>query len=76
MAGFAVLGVVAGLAASGLGTAGAWLVITRLMGTDWQFAPGAALTGLALCLAVALVIGFAGTWRALGRKAAPVLRHD
>ncbi len=39
-------------------------------------APGAVLTGLALCLAVALVIGFAGTWRALGRKAAPVLRHD
>ena len=76
MAEFAVLGLVAGVAAAGLGTAGAWLVITRLMRTDWQFAPGAALTGLALCLALALVIGFAGTWRALGRKAAPVLRHD
>ena len=76
MAEFAVLGLVAGLAATGLGTLGAWLVVTRLMRTDWQFAPGAAATGLALCLALALVIGFAGTWRALGRKAAPVLRHD
>ena len=28
-----------------------------------------------LCLVLALVIGFAGTWRALGRNTAAVLRH-
>ena len=73
---FAVLGAISGLAAAGLGSLGAWLIITRLMGIDWLFAPGAAAGGVALCLVVSLGLGFAGTWRALGRKAAPVLRHD
>jgi putative ABC transport system permease protein len=73
---FAVLGVLSGLAAAALGSFGAWLIITRLMRVDWVFAPGAAAGGVALCLAVSLGLGFAGTWRALGRGAAPVLRHD
>ncbi|MFP6744683.1 MAG: FtsX-like permease family protein, partial [Alphaproteobacteria bacterium] len=73
---FAVLGAISGLAAAALGSLGAWLIITRLMRIDWVFAPAAAAGGVALCLAVAMGLGFAGTWRALGRKAAPVLRHD
>ena len=73
---FGVLGLVSGLAAAALGTAGSYLVVARLMRTDWQFVPGVAAATIALCLALALVIGFAGTWQALGRKALPVLRHD
>jgi putative ABC transport system permease protein len=73
---FAILGFLSGCAAAALGSFGAWLIITRLMRVDWVFAPGAAAGGVALCLAVSLGLGFAGTWRALGRRAAPVLRHD
>ncbi len=73
---FALLGVTAGVIAAGLGTLAGYLVVTRLMHADWRFLPDAVIANVALCLALALVIGFAGTWRALGRKVAPVLRHE
>ena len=73
---FALLGVTAGAIAAGLGTLAGYLVVTRLMHADWRFLPDAVIANVALCLALALVIGFAGTWRALGRKVAPVLRHE
>ena len=56
------------------GTLGAWLVVTQAMQADWSFvtlpALGTALAGIALTV----VFGYAGTWIALGQKAAPVLR--
>jgi putative ABC transport system permease protein len=73
---YALMGLTAGMAASALGTLAGYLVVTRVMRADWQFQPEAVIASTALCLALALVIGFAGTWRALGRKAAPVLRHE
>ena len=30
---------------------------------------------LAACIAISVILGFAGTWRALGHKAAPFLRN-
>ena len=31
---------------------------------------------VAICIAVTLVAGFSGTWRAMGAKAAPLLRNE
>ncbi len=43
---------------------------------DWVFLPGAVLSTGLLATILTLVIGFAGTWRALGAKAAPLLRNE
>ena len=42
----------------------------------WVLASTLLLAGLALSLALALVLGFWGSWRALGAKAAPFLRNE
>ncbi|MFN4089111.1 MAG: hypothetical protein ACK4QW_08730, partial [Alphaproteobacteria bacterium] len=58
-----------------LGTATAFIVVTKVMGLPWAFAP-AALAGSVLgCVAITLALGFVGVWRALGQKAAPLLRN-
>jgi putative ABC transport system permease protein len=73
---YGLLGIASALIAALLGTITAWAVLTQLMRTEWTFLPGAvAVTGV-LCVAVTLVFGFAGTWRALDRKAAPLLRDE
>ena len=73
---YGLLGIASALLAALLGTITAWAVLTQLMRTEWTFLPGpVVVTGL-LCVAVTLVFGFAGTWRALNRKAAPLLRNE
>ncbi len=76
LAEYAALGLTASAVAVGLGTLAAYMVVTQMMHAEWRFLPVAAIEGAALCLALTLVIGFAGTWRALGRNAAAVLRHE
>ena len=75
LAEFALVGVTAGLLAAGLGTLAGYLVVTRVLHAEWHFLPGAVALNATLCLVLALVIGFAGTWSALGRSTAAVLRH-
>ncbi len=71
---YLVLGGMTAILAVFAGTLGAWLVVTQAMQADWSFvtlpALGTALAGIALTV----VFGYAGTWIALGQKAAPVLR--
>ena len=50
--------------------------VALLMDMRWGYDPLAVLSTIVLCLAVTLAIGFAGTWRALGQKAAPLLRNE
>ncbi len=71
-----VLGALAGLVAGGVGTLAAYFLVTRLMAAPWVFLPGPVLWTLALAVVVTVTLGFAGTWRALGVKAAPYLRND
>jgi len=72
---FGLLGVVTVAIASGIGTLSAWAIVTKLIHADWVFMPATvALTALA-CLGVTVAIGAAGTWSALGQKAAPLLRN-
>ena len=72
---FALLGAVTVAIASGIGTLSAWAIVTKLMHGDWVFMPATvALTAL-VCLGATVAIGAAGTWSALGQKAAPLLRN-
>ncbi len=73
---YGTLGAAAAALAAALGTLAGYLVVTRIMGAAWSFLPGTvAGTALAATL-LALVLGFAGTWRALGERPAPYLRNE
>ncbi|HEV2186081.1 MAG TPA: FtsX-like permease family protein, partial [Stellaceae bacterium] len=73
---YGLMGLASALVAAGLGTLVAYLLVTRPLRADWIFVPGP--VGIVLLGAVALTVtlGFAGTWRALGAKAAPQLRNE
>jgi putative ABC transport system permease protein len=70
------LGLAAAAVAAALGTVAAELLVRRIMHIEWSFLPvpvaATALGATAFCLGV----GFLGTWRALGQKAAPWLRNE
>jgi len=59
-----------------VGSVAAWAVLTRVMRADWIFLPGAVAWTGAVAAALTLGLGFAGIWRALGHKAAPLLRNE
>jgi putative ABC transport system permease protein len=46
------------------------------MKASWDFMPGVVLSTTLLCTITTLAMGFVGTWRALGQKAAPLLRNE
>jgi len=71
-----LLGIITGVVSAVIGSLTAWAVVVFLMRMDWAFAPQAVLTTVLVCLGVTLIVGFAGTWRALGQKAAPLLRNE
>ncbi len=73
---FGALGIATAVVASIVGSVAAWAVVTFVMRADWAFIPAAVAATVAICVAITLVAGFAGTWRALGHKAAPVLRNE
>jgi putative ABC transport system permease protein len=73
---FSLLAIVSALLAIVLGTFGAWLFLLLKLDTGLVMAPALPLGILVLALTLALVLGFAGSWRALGAKAAPYLRNE
>ncbi len=73
---FGIIGLVAGTIACAVGTAASWGVVRFLMQTDWAFLPGTLLATVAACVAMMLVVGFAGTEAALRARAAPHLRNE
>ena len=73
---YGILGLTTGAIAAIIGGVAAWAVIVFLMESPWVLLPGAMAATLAAGLLVTLAVGFAGTWRALGQKAAPYLRNE
>jgi len=73
---YALLGLATAAVAAGIGTLAAYFVLTRAMAAAFSFAPvvvvGTALLGGMLTL----IIGYVGTWSALGAKPAPYLRNE
>ena len=73
---FGILGLVTAVIAGIVGSLAAFVVIDQVMQAEWIFVPEAALLTVGVALLATLSLGFLGTWSALGRKAAPLLRND
>ena len=73
---YGLLGLVTALVAAVIGSLAAWGVVTQVMKFDFAFDPLAVAAAVVIALAVTLALGFYGTWRALGQKAAPLLRNE
>lgn len=72
---FGLLGLAASAAAVLAGSVAAYILLGVYMRVDFEVMIGPALGTVAAAVISVLVLGFAGTWRALGQKAAPILRH-
>ena len=72
----ALIGLVTALVAAGLGTLAAYALVTGPMQSEWVFLPAPLLATAAIALGLALLVGFAGTWRALGIRPALYLRDE
>ena len=72
---YGMIGLLAAIMAAAIGTTAAWALVTRTMGMEWYFLPGTVATTAALGVILTMALGFAGTFRALGQKAAPMLRN-
>jgi len=72
---YGILGLFTGFIAALIGTLIAWGIIVHLMRMSWTLFPSGIVLVVIVCLSLTLILGFAGTWRALGAKAAPHLRN-
>jgi putative ABC transport system permease protein len=57
------------------GSLAAWFILSNVMEIGFHFLAGPALGAALAALLLTLGFGLAGTFRALGQKAAPVLRN-
>ncbi|HKT19272.1 MAG TPA: FtsX-like permease family protein [Stellaceae bacterium] len=73
---YAFMGLAASLLAVIIGSSAAYFLLTRVMHVPWSFLAPAVAATTVLATAFTLLAGFAGTWRALGAKAAPFLRNE
>jgi putative ABC transport system permease protein len=71
-----LLGVMAAAIAIVLGSAASWAIVVPVMELNWRFSILAALGVAALAAIITLAFGMVGTWRALGQRAAPLLRNE
>ncbi|MCB9946961.1 MAG: FtsX-like permease family protein [Rhodospirillaceae bacterium] len=73
---YGLLGLVTAVLAGLVGTLAGWAIVVFVLDVGWTFLPSAVVTTAVLCTAITLAFGFVGTWRALGQKAAPLLRNE
>jgi putative ABC transport system permease protein len=73
---YACLGAAAGVGGAVLAAALAWAILRFGLEAPWAPAPGTLAGGVILSTGLALLVGFLGTWRLLGRKPLPVLRRE
>ncbi len=73
---YLLLGLATGIIAAAVGTGAAYGVVTEVMRIDWAIDYGLIAMVITACIAVTLLSGFLGTWRAMGIKAAPLLRNE
>jgi putative ABC transport system permease protein len=73
---FALLGIATAAISIAVGTVAADFVLTRAMHADFVFAPGVAAASGLLGALMTMIIGYAGTWRALGARPGPYLANE
>ncbi len=72
---FGLVGAAAALVASAVGSLAGYLLLNFYMRIEFVFLPGVILATAAGATLIVIALGLTGTWRALGQKAAPLLRH-
>jgi len=72
---YCALGTATAIFGVATGSIAAWFVVSDLMNLRFVWLPGPALAAAAGALVLTVGLGLAGTLRALGQKAAPVLRN-
>jgi putative ABC transport system permease protein len=72
---YLLIGLATAIFAVGAGTLAAYFVVTGIMEFPFEWVAAAAIETAAAALAVTVAIGLAGTFGALGRKPAEVLRN-
>jgi putative ABC transport system permease protein len=73
---FAALGLATALAAVGVGTVAAYLVVRNLMNLSWTFLPTVAVAVAVGAMALTLAFGLAGTLAALRQRPLALLRNE
>ena len=73
---YALLGAAAGVAGSALAAGLAWAVLRFAFDLPWRWAPATLAAGALAATGLALVVGFLGTRRLLGRRPLGVLRSE
>lgn len=73
---FAALGLATALAALGVGTVAAYLVVRNLMNLSWTFLPTVAVAVALGAMALTLAFGLAGTLAALRQRPLALLRNE
>ncbi len=73
---YGILGLSTGILSGFVGTITAWAVIVFLMKSEWINLPLVTFVTVLACIFVTVGGGLLGTWRALGQKAAPLLRNE
>jgi putative ABC transport system permease protein len=73
---YGIMGLMTAAIALLLGSLAAYAFVHWGMEGDFVLLPGLALATAAAGAGLAILIGLLGTWRALGQKAAPLLRND
>ena len=73
---FAALGLVTALAATGVGSLAAWLVVRYVMALDWTFQPEVAVVTAFGAMVLTLAFGLAGAVSALRQRPLGLLRNE
>jgi putative ABC transport system permease protein len=76
LAEYTILGILTAIVAGLVGTIIGRFIVTELMRSDFIISPSAIIMTVAISLICTIGFGLFGTWRALGMKAAPLLRND
>ena len=72
---YSILGAVTALFGMAAGSVAAWLIMTEIMSLSYVWLPLPAMAAAGAALALTLLFGLTGTFGALGRRPAPVLRN-
>ena len=76
LAEYTILGLITALVAGLIGIVISWLIVTELMRSEFMISMPAIFLTTAISLLCTISLGLLGTWRALGMKAAPLLRNE
>jgi putative ABC transport system permease protein len=72
---FSLIGAATAVIAAIVGALAAWLLMSLYMRVEFTLLPGTVAATAAGAAVAVVVLGLAGTWRALGQKPAPLLRN-